>query len=143
MQLNPVAGLLALAGAILMPVSLSLDWYTVNTGDSTFVLKGWDVFELVDALMVLVAGAVLLLFVARPPYLGRALMVLGAFIGGVIVVQLIDRPSLLYFAGDTSIEIGAWLGLLGSALLVAAGALSRAFGPRTAPDPGGAGSPLA
>ena len=36
-----------------MPVSLFLDWYDVNTGDSTFKLDGWDVFESTDALMVL------------------------------------------------------------------------------------------
>ena len=36
------ARLVAVAGAVLMPVSLFLRWYEVNTGDSLFKVKGWD-----------------------------------------------------------------------------------------------------
>jgi hypothetical protein len=137
-----VGVLLGLAGAVLMPIGLSLDWYELNTGDSLFKLDGWDVFESTDALMVLASIATVALVVIWPAYVGRALMMLGAFTTGFIAVQLIDRPGILGFAADSevSIEIGAWLGLLGALLIVAAGWVSRASGPRTEPGPEGGGS---
>ena len=74
--------------------------------------------------MVLASIATLVLLVTWPAYVGRALMVIGAFITGFIAVQLIDRPGLLGFADDSmlSIQIGPWLGLGGALLIVAAGA---------------------
>lgn len=128
----PIAArLLALAGAVLMPVSLFLDWYEVNTGDGVFDLKGWDAFETTDALMVLSAIAVVLLLVVIPVYVGRALMIVGALTAGFIAVQLVDKPAILGFLDRSalSLEVGAWLGLLGALLVVAAGALTtRATG---------------
>jgi len=116
-----------------MPVSLWLHWYEVNTGDSTFQPKGWDVFESTDTLMLLVSLATLALVVLNPRYAGRALLLLGAAMSGWIVVQLIDRPALLSFfdQADLSIQIGAWLGMLGALLILGAGALSTAWGDRT------------
>ena len=139
--MRAIATLLALAGAVLMPISLSLDWYEVNTGDSLFQVDGWQVFETTDTVMVLASIATLVLLVTWPAYVGRALMVIGAFITGFIAVQLIDRPGLLGFADDSmlSIQIGPWLGLGGALLIVAAGASAL----RTAPGPEAGGSPLA
>jgi hypothetical protein len=119
-----LATLLALAGAVLLPISLSLDWYEVNTGDSLFTLDGWDVFESTDTLMVLTSIVTLALLVTWPAYVGRALMIAGAFATGFIAVQLIDRPGILGFANDSalSIEIGAWLGLAGALMIAVAGA---------------------
>jgi hypothetical protein len=119
-----VAALLALAGAVLMPISLTLDWYEVETGDSLFQVDGWQVFETTDTVMVLASIATLALLVTWPAYIGRALMVVGAFVTGFIAVQLIDRPGILGFADDSalSIEAGAWLGLGSALLIVAAGA---------------------
>ena len=123
--MGPAARLLALAGAVLMPVSLFLHWYEINTGDSTFTSKGWDVFESTDTLMVMVSLATLVVVVLSPRHAGRALLVLGAFMSGWIVVQLIDRPAVIgYFDPGLSVQIGAWLGLLGALLILAAGALS-------------------
>jgi hypothetical protein len=138
-----VGVLLGLAGAVLMPVGLSLDWYELNTGDSLLKLDGWDVFESTDALMVLASIATVALVVTWPAYVGPALMMVGAFTTGFIAVQLIDRPGILGFAADSelSIEIGAWLGLLGALLIVAAGWVSRASTRRTAPGREGGGFP--
>jgi hypothetical protein len=125
-----VARLLALAGAVLMPVSLFLHWYEVKegaTGDNAkFTIKGWDVFESTDALMVLASIAAVGLIVTVPSYAGRILMLIGAFVTGYIVVQLVDRPGILSFVdrSDLSLEIGAPLGLLGAILILAAGAVA-------------------
>lgn len=122
--------LVALAGAALMPVSLFLDWYEVSegaTGDNAAIpLTGWDAFESTDTVMVLAALAVLVLIVLSPPYVTRALMIVGALATGFIVVQLIDQPAILGFVdrADVTLKIGAYLGLLGALLVVAGGAMS-------------------
>ena len=113
-----------------MPVSLFLDWYEVDegaTGDNaTIALKGWDSFESTDTVMVLAAIAVLALVLRSPPYVARAVMIVGALAAGFIVVQLVDQPAILGFVdrADLSLKIGAYLGLLGALLVVAGGALS-------------------
>ncbi len=126
-NLAPAVAAMALAGAVLMPVSLFLDWYTVTTEDSRFTFDGWDVFESTDALMMLVGVATLALVVFRPRFAGRALLLAGALTSGWILVQVIDRPAALGFFGrsDVSLELGAWLGLLGALLILAAGGLSH------------------
>jgi len=138
--------LVALAGAVLMPVSLFLNWYEIDegaTGDNAKItLKGWDSFESTDTVMVLAAIAVLVLVVLAPPYVGRAVMIVGALATGFVAVQLVDQPAILGFVdrADLSLKIGAYLGLLGGLLVVAGGAISQASGPRTAAGPAGAGS---
>jgi hypothetical protein len=86
------------------------------------------VFESTDTLMVMVALTTLPLILYTPRYAGRALLLLGAAMSGWIVVQLIDTPALLGFVDRSglSIEVGAWLGLLGALLILGAGALSSA-----------------
>ncbi len=122
--------LVSLVGAVLMPVSLFLDWYEVSegaTGDNAKIsLKGWDSFESTDTVMVLAALAVLILVVLGPPYVARAVMIVGALATGFVAVQLVDQPAILGFVdrADLSLKIGAYLGLLGGLLVVAGGALS-------------------
>jgi hypothetical protein len=121
---------LAVAGAILMPISLSLDWYAIKegaTGDNArFELSGWQSFETTDALMVLAAIATVGLLLTAPRNTGRLLMVTGATLIGLILVQLVDRPVISFFVdrSDISLEAGAWLGLLGAALIFGAGVLA-------------------
>jgi hypothetical protein len=142
--------LLSLAGAALMPISLFLDWYEVDegaTGDNAKIaLKGWDSFESTDTVLVLAAIAVLALVLWSPPYVARAVMIVGALATGFIVVQLVDSPVILGFVdrSDVSLKIGAYLGLLGAVLVVVGGAISSAASaPRTAPDPADGESPPA
>jgi Tol biopolymer transport system component len=120
--------LLALVGAVLMPASLFLDWYEVEAHVFTpigFKLEGWDVFESTDAVLVLAAIAVMLLLVRNPPYVSRALMMVGALATAFVVVQLVDKPAILGFddVPGMALEIGAWLGLSGALITVASGAL--------------------
>jgi hypothetical protein len=138
-RLHPASRVLAVTGAALMPVSLFLHWYAVAegaTGDNArFVLKGWDVFESTDSLMVVAAVGALALAFAAPIWAARALMLVGLVTTGFIVVQLVDGPAVIGFLdrSDVSLEVGAWLGLLGALLIVAAGIVSSA---RRKPAPG-------
>jgi hypothetical protein len=128
MRIRAGSRLLALAGAVLMPVSLFLHWYEVPegaTGDNArFTVRGWDAFESTDSLIVVAAVTTLVLIVTAPRRLGRSLMLVGALTTGFIAVQLIDRPATLGFLNrsNLSLEVGAWLGLLGALAVHAAGA---------------------
>ena len=124
------ARLLGIAGAVLMPLSLFLDWYAVKqgaTGDNARIeVSGWDVFESTDALMTVAALATVLVVATAPRHAGRVLMAIGALVAGFVTVQLIDRPATLLFVdrSDVSLQVGAWLGLLGALLIGLAGALA-------------------
>ena len=124
------AAAIALAGAVLMPVSLFLDWYVVperagGRDFGSFALDGWDAFEATDTLMVLVALTALALVALRPGVASRVWLLVGALTAGWLVVQLIDGPPTLGFLdrSEFSLDIGAWLGLLGALLIMGAGAL--------------------
>jgi hypothetical protein len=125
-----VAAAMALAGAALLPISLFLDWYAVperagGRDFGSFALDGWDAFEATDTLMVLVALTVLGLVVRRPGFASRVWLLVGALTAGWLVVQLVDGPPTLGFLerSEFSLDVGAWLGLLGALLIMGAGAL--------------------
>jgi peptidoglycan/LPS O-acetylase OafA/YrhL len=112
------AGILVAAlGALVLLVSLSLDWYEPG-------LSAWTVFELID--LLLAAIAILALAIAatelggRPLRLGadRWLPALGATALVLVVVSIVDNPPA---ANGLSEELGAWLALAG-AVLIALGA---------------------
>ena len=120
LAIGPLIGVL---GAILLAVSLFVDWY----GGAT----AWTVFEALDLLLAVVAVAALLAFADRlgllpPSGASRAsgLALPLAILALVVVVsQLIhDPPTVPGFDPDT----GAWLALTGTALLLAGALLSVA-----------------
>jgi hypothetical protein len=116
-----------------MPASLFLDWFEIPPsifGREIVSLKGWDIFESTDAVMVLAAVATLLLLVKPPPRVGRSLTIVGAIATGAVAEQLFDKPSLFGLPSipGMSIEAGAWLGLLGAVLVLAAGGLNLVSG---------------
>jgi peptidoglycan/LPS O-acetylase OafA/YrhL len=110
----------AVLGATLLLVSLFLDWYEPG-------LSAWTVFEIVDLTLAAIAVGTLVGTVSgwfwRPLSIGgeRALtfLAIGAFI--IVAASLIDPPPA---ASDGDPEVGAWLALAGTALMVA-GALMR------------------
>jgi hypothetical protein len=108
-------GLVAL-GAVLLLVSLFIDWYDPS-GDA------WAVFEIAD--LVLAACAVLALVGIVPRYttLGRAVPALAFAAFVIVAVQLIDPPPA---ARRDSLEAGAWLALGASALMALGAAVSAA-----------------
>ncbi len=120
-----VNGGLALSGvgAVLLFVSLFLDWFEPSR-------SAWTVFEIED--LLLAALALLTLFAvasnlrasARAPaipeagirYAGVAALIL-------VVATLVQHPPT---ALHSSPQTGAWLALLGAALITAGGLLLRA-----------------
>ncbi len=112
--------LLAGAGAILLLISLFLDWYEPG-------LTGWTVFEALD--LVLAAAALTVLAVTARAFgfgaVGETAGTAAAVAAFVVVVsQLINHPPA---ATGADIDIGGWLALAG-ALLMVVGALMRRAG---------------
>ena len=112
--------ILAAVGAALLIASLFVEWYDVAG-------TGWQVFEVLDILLVALALATVALLVGAGRPAGRGedgpawapLLALATV--AIVAVQLIDPPPA---ARQTDRATGAWLALAG-ALLLAAGALLR------------------
>lgn len=145
--------LVAAFGALLMFVSLFLKWF--DPGGSA-----WTVFEIIDLLLAALALATLALSGARWGLIRRSVWKLPLWVPGatafvLVVSQLINHPPA---AQGSHIETGAWIALVGTALMLAGGLLGRARvvitirpsaapvasgGPPSAPDPAPpAGSPV-
>jgi hypothetical protein len=109
-------GLVAV-GAVLLLVSLFIDWYDPG-GDA------WAVFETLD--LVLAAAAICGLLALAPRFgsggLGRALPLIAGAALAIVVVQLVDPPPA---ARDADLATGAWLAL-GATAIMASGALLTA-----------------
>ena len=106
-------GLVAV-GAVLLLVSLFIDWYDPG-GDA------WAVFESLD--LVLAGAAVCGLLAVAPRFgaggLGRALPLITAIAFAIVVVQLFDPPAIV---SDSDLATGAWLASAATAIM-AGGAL--------------------
>lgn len=113
-----VGWLLAGAGAILVLVSLSLDWFDPG-------LTGWIVFEALD--LVLAAASLVVLAVAARSF---GFMEVGETAGGaaaiaalvVVISQLLNHPPA---ATDLDIDVGGWLALAGATLMLVGALLNR------------------
>lgn len=108
-------GLVAL-GAVLLLVSLFVDWYDPSG-------TAWAVFEFVDIVLALAAIACLVAVVPRYAALQRAVPVIAFVALFIVVVQLIQPPPEA--AGD-QLKAGAWLALAATALMAAGATLSAA-----------------
>lgn len=108
-------------GAILLLVSLFLDWYEG--------MSGWTAFEVLDLVLAGLAVLALLAAAERLGYAtplgvrGRGLVVVGVAAVVIIASQLLNHPPA---ATGRAPQVGAWLAL-GSSILIAAGGL-RALG---------------
>src|SRR5947209_352598 len=129
-----VSGVLALVGGLLLVVSLFVSWYDPG-------VDAWTAFEVLDLVLAAagVYGAVLgasIITGDRWPLPGRGPLVIGAAAFVLVVLQLVQPPPAVHGA---DLRTGAWLGLLASAMLVAAGWLAtggRTPGPRRPGPPG-------
>ncbi len=113
-----VGWLLAAVGALLLLISLFLDWFEPG-------LTGWTVFEALD--LVLAAAALTVLAVAARSLglttVGETAGTAAAAVAFVVVVsQLINRPPA---ATEADIEVGGWLALAGALLMLAGALMSR------------------
>jgi hypothetical protein len=113
-----ISSLLAALGGLLLFVSLFLHWYQP-------ALTAWTVFEVWDLVLAVLAVAAVWVAVAsvvwEAPLNERALSLVGGGAFVIVVSQIVNHPPA---AQGASPQIGAWLGLIGSALMAAAGALS-------------------
>ncbi len=111
-------GVLVVAAALLLVVSLFLDWFGLSGGSGA---SAWEVFETLD--LVLVAAAVAAVASALGQLDSRVLLGAALVAAAVVVSQIIEPPP----AGQgADREVGAWLGLVAAALLLAGAALVSA-----------------
>jgi len=116
----PIGPLVAAIGAILLIVSLGLDWYGEFSAFTSFEV--WDLVLVVLALVTLALLAAALGFLHTRFRAGTGLVV-GAAAVLIVLSQLINHPP----AGvDLDEGTGLWLGLGGSALMLAGAVLSTA-----------------
>src|SRR5919204_315239 len=112
-----LAPLLAALGGLLLFVSLFMHWYQP-------ALSAWTVFEVWDLVLAVLAIAAVWVAVANvfweAPLADRVLPVLGGGAFLIVVSQIVNHPPA---AQGAKPEIGAWVALVGSAVMAAAGAL--------------------
>ena len=116
----PVGALVAAIGGLLLIVSLGLDWYGPYSG--------FNSFEFLDLLLVVLAliaiGALAAsLGLLRTPLRPGTELVIGVTALIVVLTQLVNHPPV---GNGRDVETGLWLGLAGSALMVAGAVLSTA-----------------
>jgi hypothetical protein len=126
--LIPVGPVVAAIGAILLIVSLFLDWYEGPPGDG---LSGYTVFEFLDLLLTGLA-VVMLVSLADAIGLIRSGMRSGvplvvATVALVIVLtQVVNDPPAVAARDGNDQDIGIWLALAGAALMAAGAVLATA-----------------
>ena len=117
--------MVAAAGAVLLLVSLFLDWY----GDDGEGFSAWTLFEVIDLLLAAIALLAISTFLSRARSSSRLpqapLLLLGVAALVLTASQLIDEPPAVALA-DFELQTGAWLALAGSALLLAGAFMSVA-----------------
>jgi hypothetical protein len=137
----------AAVGAVLLIVSLFLDWYDTFTG--------FTVFEFLDLLLLLLALVAIAALAAglgllRMPVSPGVSLVVAVFALLVVFSQIVNHPPA---ANGLEKELGIWLALSGAALMVAGAVLgyahislaveTRPRAPRPAPRDEAATEPLA
>jgi hypothetical protein len=119
----PVGPLVAAVGAILLIVSLFLDWYEGITG--------FTVFEFLDLLLVGFALVTLVslagaMGVFRPGVRPGLPLVVAVLALLVVLSQVVNDPPAVAGPRGTDQDTGIWLALAGAALMVAGAVLSTA-----------------
>lgn len=119
----PIGPLVAAIGAVLLIVSLFLDWYEAD-------LEAFTVYEVLDLLLVLMAlatiaslaGGLGVIRAAPSPGVSLAVALFTVF---VVLSQVLNDPPAVA-NGEAGKEIGIWLALAGAALMVAGSVLAYA-----------------
>lgn len=120
---NLEAGLLLVAaGAVVLIISLFLEWYEPG-------IEAWDVFEVWDIVLAALAIAALIAVAGRmgygPPRPSTWLIATAGIAFVVVVMALIDHPPAASATGNDP-TTGIWLALIGAALMLAGAVLSVA-----------------
>jgi hypothetical protein len=112
----PIGPVVAAIGAVLLIVSLALNWYEGITG--------FTVFEFLDLLLVLLALATIVslaggIGLIREPAVSPGVsLAVAIFTVLVVTSQIINDPPAVAGDGGPDKDIGIWLALTGSALMV-------------------------
>ena len=128
--------LLAGLGALALLIALFLNWWVPGDefgGESSEAgISGWNVFELVDILLALLALVTIAMAVeaaARPGH-PRLPSLLGDAAGPaalvLVVVSLVNKPPLLILSTGSDPGTGAWLALGGAIVMTIGGLLRHA-----------------
>jgi hypothetical protein len=117
----PIGPLIATIGALVVIVSLFLDWYER--------LTGWTVFEIDDLVLVgLGLGTIYALaggFGVVKGSFNPAIALIASIVTLVIVVtQIVNDPPAVAGGGGPDKEVGIWLALGGAGLMVAGALLA-------------------
>lgn len=133
----PIGPLVAAIGAVLVIVSLCLDWYEEVTG--------FTVFEVVDLMLVVLALVTLATLAAAVGLLRTSLrpgtpLVVSGLALLIVLSQVVNDPPAVAGGNGPDQDTGIWLALAGAALMVAGAVLSTArialsVEPRTRPAP--------
>jgi hypothetical protein len=115
----PVGPLVAAIGAVMLLVSLFLDWYEGLTAFTVFELV--DIVLVVCTLLIVVqlAGGMGLI---KPPASPPVALIVALFALGTVLTQLVNDPPAVAGRTGPDRDIGIWLAVAG-ALLMAGGAV--------------------
>jgi hypothetical protein len=113
-QIGPI---LVFLGAIVLLVSLFLDWYGLQTA--------WDAFEMVDVVLAVVAIAAVItavgLIAPDAAYVDRRWLPVFGLGAAVLIAAQLDPPPA---AADESAGTGAWIAFASALVMVIGGVLS-------------------
>ena len=138
---SPIALTLAVIGvigAILLVVSLFLDWYSLSFEGEEVTLGGWNALEFGDVLFVLaLIGSIAALFSDRRAVVFLALGVVALVFVAVAAatnVPVIEASTSGDSEVDTSLEAGVYVAAGGVLLLLIAGGLGMAMDAEARPE---------
>ena len=119
----PVGPLVASAGAVLLIVSLFLHWYENITG--------FTVFEFLDLLLVMLALATIAslaggLGLVKPAPSPPVSLAVAIFTVLVVASQVLNDPPAVAGEAGPAKDVGIWLALAGSGLMVVGAVLGYA-----------------
>ncbi len=120
----PIGPLLGAVGAIMLIVSLCLDWYEDITGFTVFEALDLALVGLALATIVSLAGGLGLRWPSPPASPTRSLVVAIVTVA-IVVSQLLNDPPAAAGPGGPDHAVGIWLALGGAGLMVL-GALAGA-----------------
>ena len=115
----PVGPLVAAIGAVLLAVSLFLEWYEDRTAFTVFELLDLVLVAAALAMVVQLAGGIGLFRPLVSPAAGLAVAIATLVI---VVSQIVNHPPAA--VGEVDKEVGIWLALAGAALMVAGAILA-------------------
>jgi hypothetical protein len=119
----PVGPLVAAIGAVMLLVSLFLDWYEG--------LTAFTVFELVDILLVVCSLLIVVqlaggMGLIKPPASPVVAFLVALFALSVVFTQLVNDPPAVAGGNGPDRDIGIWIGAAGTVLMACGAVLAMA-----------------